>query len=88
MLVPRYPSFGLVDESTEPAELMPHARALATQVSTRAPASISRMEGSLDRLSLPELEHALAMQTDALVAMYSESAIDEARQAFAGCPRN
>lgn len=29
------------------------------------------------------LEIALAMETDALVAMYSESAIDEARQAFA-----
>lgn len=41
------------------------------------------MKRTLDRLSLPELETALAMETDALVAMYSESAIDEARQAFA-----
>ena len=77
-------AIGLVDEVTEPADLMPRARSLAAQIAACAPASVSWMKRTLDRLSLPDLEDALAMETEALVAMYSESAIDEARQAFAG----
>lgn len=81
-------AIGLVDEVTESDDLMPRALSLAGQIASRAPASISQMKRTLDRLSLPELERALAMETDALVAMYSESAIDEARQAFAGRRQN
>ena len=81
-------AIGLVDEVTEPAELMPRAHALATQISACAPASVSLMKRTLDRLSLPDLETALAMETEALVSMYSESAIGEARQAFAGRRQN
>ena len=76
-------AIGLVDEVTDPAGLMPRARALAGQIAACAPASVSRMKRTLDRLSIPELETALGMETDALVAMYSESTIDEAQQAFA-----
>lgn len=76
-------AIGLVDEVTEPADLMPRAFSLSVQIAACAPASVSLMRRTLDRLSLPELETALALETDALVAMYSESAIDEARQAFA-----
>ena len=81
-------AIGLVDEVTESDDLMPRALSLAGQIASCAPASISQMKRTLDRLSLPELERALAMETDALVAMYSESAIDEARQAFAGRRQN
>ena len=77
-------AIGLVDEVTEPADLMPRAHALATRISACAPTSIAPMKRTLDRLSIPELETALELETDALVATYSESAIDEARQAFAG----
>ena len=77
-------AIGLVDEVTEAADLMPCARALAGQIAACAPASVSLMKRTLDRLSIPELETALGMETDALVAMYSESVIDQAQQAFAG----
>ena len=80
-------AIGLVDEVTQPPDLMPRALALAAQITACAPASVSLMKRTLDRLSLPELETALALETDALVAMYSESAIDEAQRAFAGRPR-
>ena len=76
-------AIGLVDEVTDPEDLMPRARALAGQIAACAPSSVSLMKRTLDRLSIPELETALGMETDALVAMYSESAIDEAQQAFA-----
>ena len=77
-------AIGLVDEVTEPADLLPRARTLAEQIAACAPASVSLMKRTLDRLSIAELETALGLETDALVAMYSESAIDEAREAFAG----
>lgn len=81
-------AIGLVDEVTEPEDLMPRARALAGQIAACVPASVSLMKRTLDRISVPELETALGLETDALVAMYSESAIDDARQAFAGRPRS
>ena len=64
------------------------ARTLAEQIAACAPASVSRMKRTLYRLSIAELETALGLETDALVAMYSESAIDEAREAFAGRRRD
>ena len=42
------------------------------------------MKRTLNRLDLAELDTTLGMQTDALVAMYAESAVDEAQDAFAG----
>jgi len=77
-------AIGLVDEITEPAELMPRARALAAQIAACAPASVSLMKRTLNRLHVAELETALGLETEALVAMYAEAAIDEAQEAFAG----
>ena len=81
-------AIGLVGEVTEPADLMPRARTLAGQIAACAPESISPMKRALNRIGVPELETALALETDALTAMHSESTIDEAQQAFAGRPRS
>ena len=81
-------AIGLVDEITEPADLMPRARALAEQIAACAPASISLMKRTLDRINMTELEMALEIETDALAASYSDSAIDEAEEAFAGQRRD
>ena len=81
-------AIGLVDEVTEPADLMPRARALAGRIAACAPAAVSLMKRTLDRLAIAELETALGLETEALVAMYSESAIDEAQKAFAGRRRD
>ena len=81
-------AIGLVDEVTEPADLMPRARALAGRIAACTPAAVSLMKRTLDRLAIAELETALGLETEALVAMYSESAIDEAQKAFAGRRRD
>ena len=81
-------AIGLVDEVTEPVDLMPRARALAEQIAACAPASISLMKRTLDRINMTELDMALEIETDALAASYSDSAIDEAEEAFAGQRRD
>ena len=46
------------------------------------------MKRTLDRINMTELEMALEIETDALAASYSDSAIDEAEEAFAGQRRD
>ena len=76
-------AIGLVDEVTEPDALLTRGMALAAQIAKCALASVARMKHTLDRISLDALEAALAYENDALVEMYTQSAIDDAVGAFA-----
>ena len=76
-------SIGLVDEVTEPDALLERGMAIATQIAQCAPASVARMKQTLDRISLDALEATLGYETEALVAMYAEPAVDQAVDAFA-----
>ena len=44
------------------------------------------MKRTLDEITLAELEAALTLETDALVAMYAGSAIDDGAKAFVEQP--
>ena len=81
-------AIGLVDEVVEPADLMPHAFDVAGQIAACTPASVSLMKRTVNRLGLADLETALGLETDALVSMYSQSAIDKAQEAFTGRRRS
>ena len=75
-------AIGLVDEVHAPEDLLQRGMALAAQIANCAPASVSLMKRTLDHITLGELEAALTLETDALVAMYAGSAIDDAAKAF------
>ncbi|MFT5174650.1 MAG: enoyl-CoA hydratase/carnithine racemase [Gammaproteobacteria bacterium] len=79
-------AIGLVDEVHAPEELLQRGMALAEQIVKCAPASVSLMKRTLDEITLAELEAALTLETDALVAMYAGSAIDDGAKAFVEQP--
>ena len=74
---------GLVDEVVPAAALEEHAREIAAQIAANAPVSVAMAKRVLNRVALADLETALAMETEALVATYSTDDVNAGVRAFA-----
>jgi enoyl-CoA hydratase len=74
---------GLVDEVTPGADLESRARELAGAIAVNAPVSIALAKKILNRVGLPELEVALAFETEALIATYGTTDNEAGAAAFA-----
>ena len=75
-------SSGLVDEVVEPEELLGHGKAMAHRIASHPAHSVRLMKRVLDEISLGDFETALAKETEALVATYAYSDIEDAARAF------
>ena len=74
---------GLVDEVVPAGMLMHHARELADRIAANARLSVTLAKRVLDRVALAELETALALETEALVATYSTDDVEAGVRDFA-----
>jgi len=75
-------SIGLVDEVVEPHDLFERAKAIAARIAGNPPHSVQMMKRMLDEISLSNFEDVLAKETEALVATYGYSDIENAARAF------
>ena len=76
-------NIGLVDEIAPAAELEKRARTLAKTIAGNAPVSVSLAKKVFNRVALAELESALALETEALIATYSTEDNEAGVAAFA-----
>ena len=74
---------GLVDEVVAPESLMPCCVEMAQQIAANSPVAIALTKRVLDRGALGDLETALMMETEALIATYSTDDVEAGVQAFA-----
>ncbi len=74
---------GLVDEVVPDEALETSARALAAEIAANAPVSVSLAKKVLNRVAMPELEAALALETEALVQTYATTDNEAGAAAFA-----
>ncbi len=77
-------SVGLVDDVVEPQDLLKRARSIAARIADNAPHSVQMLKRGLDDISLANFDRVLAKETEALVATYSYSDIEDAALAFTG----
>jgi len=75
-------SMGLVDEVVDPQNLLQRGKAIADRIVNNAPHSIQMMKRVLDEIALIDFEEALSKETEALVATYGYSEIEDAAGAF------
>ena len=74
---------GLVDEVVAPDRLMAHCLEMAQQIAANSPVSVGLTKRLLDRGALADLETALTMETEALIATYSTGEVEQGVRAFA-----
>jgi enoyl-CoA hydratase len=74
---------GLVDEVVPVADLALRAKNMAQQIAANSPVSVGLAKSVLNRVNLPELENALALETDTLIATYDSGYVDAGVRAFA-----
>ena len=74
---------GLIDEMVGSHELMPRCLEMAQQIAANSPVSIALTKRLLDRGALADLETALTMETEALIATYSTGEVEAGVRAFA-----
>ncbi|MDP6708119.1 MAG: enoyl-CoA hydratase/isomerase family protein [Alphaproteobacteria bacterium] len=75
-------AIGLVDEVVPGAELETRARALAAEIAANAPVSVALAKKVLNRVTLAELETALALETEGLIATYGTADNEAGADAF------
>ena len=76
-------TIGLVEEVTAPETLTERAVELAKTIANNAPVSIALAKKVLNRVSVGDLETALAFETEALLATYSTDDNEQGVAAFA-----
>ncbi len=74
---------GLVEEITPAEDLEARARELAGAIAANAPVSVALAKKVLNRVALPELETALAFETEGLIATYATTDNEAGAAAFA-----
>ena len=76
-------AIGLVDEVVAGDALQDRCREMAAQIIANSPLSITLAKRALDHGALADLETALKMETDALVATYFSDDVEAGIQTFA-----
>jgi len=74
---------GLVNQVVPEADLLGEANAVAHKIAANAPASVSLAKRVMNRVALADLENALVLETEALIATYSTDDNETGVAAFA-----
>ena len=74
---------GLVEEVVAPDVLMSRCRAMASQIAENSTISVTLSKRVLDRGALADLDTALTMETESLIATYATDEVEAGVRAFA-----
>ncbi|MHA6642749.1 enoyl-CoA hydratase/isomerase family protein [Mesorhizobium sp. A623] len=74
---------GLVDEVVPPEKLLARALEIAASIARNAPLSVRKMKDAINRFTSDELEAALGLETETLLALYDTADHKEGDLSFA-----